>query len=117
MHVLCASLGQQKACLSYIYGQGLSLFYDFLLTDIALVDSCPVSTAVPSSAWTNVELRFDATSGLLQAVIGGAITNCQPMFAPPGNTIAKAAIGLRPQGSSDVGHTIKLDNVVVSVTR
>lgn len=120
MHFLCALIGdgfESRACLSYIYGQGLSLSYRFFFGDAVVVGSCPVTGVATAELWTNMELRFNATTGLLEAIVGGTTSNCQPDNAPPATTIAKAKVGLSTQDISNIGFAIRLDNVVVSVQR
>jgi len=119
MHFLCAVLPsgfESRACLSYIYQQGLSLSYKFFYGDTFIDGSCPV-TAATADVWTNVELRFNVTTGQLQAVVGGTTSTCQPQDKPTATTAAKAKVGLFTENTSDIGFTLRIDNVVVSVQR
>ena len=79
--------------------------------------SCPVNGTWTKGAWNSVELRFNNVTGLLQSVVGGVVTDCQATQIPPNDTRIEARVGIESVGTSNAAHTIRYDNVIVSLKR
>jgi hypothetical protein len=117
--VLCAkiSAGFPSTGCIVIAPMGLTITYRFYNGSGYVTGECAANGALPQQQWTNTEIHLDPVTGLVQAVIGGAVTNCQGSTLPLEDSVGLAEVGLVAGLAGTFGLTVRYDNVEVSVLR
>jgi len=117
--VLCAkmSAGFASSACVVIGIQGLVIRWRFYNGSGYVTGECAANGMLAQEQWTNTEIHLDPVSGLVQAIIGAATTNCQATDLPLEDSVGIAEVGLTRDGIGDFGINVRYDNVEVSVRR
>ena len=127
--LLCAGFPsniESEACLAYTNAAnkpwngsytGLFVYYQYFQSDQAYFGECAVSGAFVTNMWTNAELRVNATTGLVEAVIDGVVSSCTTAVVPTADTLGFVRVGSQSGTYVPNPWSAYFDNVVAFVRR
>jgi hypothetical protein len=135
MDLLCVAFTNEYsyACLTYTYANsgtlfqttpytGLFLRFQYTIIDAIYTEECPVTASFTSNVWTNAELRVNAGTGVVEAIVNGTTSSCGSRMPPVPSTAPMIWVGSKAHWSrsttdGDDDWTTFFDNVVVAVRR
>jgi hypothetical protein len=122
--ILCASTGDDDACVRYTAGADTTFAsgYTGLLIDQnymvgpPIPAQCPITGSIPFGTWTRVEVRLELASGVSTVLINGnTVGTCNSVVND--DTVGKAIVGLRAYPNTGIPMTYYYDNVIATVRR